>query len=255
MARRRSTQDPAASMELNLAPIMNVVMILIPLLLVMVQFDERAISPFEQTSSSAGAAADTDPDEPQTPRVTVSISEDGFRLIDQRGMPAFAEFTQPISGCPSASAGGSESLPPTICNLNGETGFENLNYAALYNRLVEIRLHQPWREGFNDRTNAILSIVPENATPAGVIIKTMDLARYFLVPGGAGALADPTEGTLSDINPYLLGGGDATLEALSQSTFMFTDGEAPTRDEETGRPTNMVNLFPDSVLLMSRAGG
>src|SRR5690625_118725 len=89
---RKTTEDPIQT-ELTLAPIMNMVMILIPLLLVMVEFEEFAISPVEATSSGGASSGDSaDSDDVRPPRILISISEDGFRIADFFASPDFAEF-------------------------------------------------------------------------------------------------------------------------------------------------------------------
>ena len=78
---------------LNLAPIMNVVMILIPLLLVTASFvvvqTLNVNSP--RSAQSVTPEEQEDQEEVPVPRVLVAITEDGFTVTDMRQSPAFAE--------------------------------------------------------------------------------------------------------------------------------------------------------------------
>lgn len=256
---RRTTEDPIEP-ELNLAPIMNMVMILIPLLLVMVEFEEFAISPVESTSSGGAASADSDDsDDVRPPRILISISEDGFRIADFFASPDFAEFSQPISRC-AGEVGDGAAGPATVClepDKTPEPGdYSGLDYAGLYNRLVEIRLHAPWREAYSKPENGVILLTAEADVPAAVLVRAMDLSRFFLDPSGEGqgGLADPLSEGVSDVSPYLLGGGDsdATREDLLQAGFFITDGAPGLNRNPDGSPNNILPLFPSVSIVSPR---
>lgn len=254
---RRTTDDPIEP-ELNLAPIMNMVMILIPLLLVMVEFEEFAISPVEATSSGGASSGDTsDSDEVRPPRLLISISEDGFRIADFFASPDFAEFAKPISRCAGAGAEGAAG-PPTVClepDKSPEPGdYSGLDYAGLYNRLVEIRLHSPWKEAYGKPENSVILLTAESDVPAAVLIRSMDLARFFLDPSASGGLTDPLSEGVSDISPYLLGGADAdaTREDLLQAEFLFTDNAGGLNRDKEGHPSNILPMFPSVSIVSPR---
>lgn len=257
---RRSTEEPIEP-ELNLAPIMNMVMILIPLLLVMVEFEEFAMSPVEATSSGGAASGESaDTDEVRPPRLLISISEDGFRIADFFSSPDFAEFSEPISRCGSGSGEEGASGAPTVCLEPGaspETGeYGSLDYAGLYNRLVKIRLHEPWREAYSKPENSVLLLTAESDVPAAVLVRTMDLGRYFLDPSGegAGGLAHPLEDGVSDVTAYMLGGseGDATRQDLLQAGFFLTDDSAGLLRHADGSPSNLLPMFPSVSIVSPR---
>jgi|SRR5690554_2205491 len=249
MARKSTEQFVEA--ELNLAPIMNMVMILIPLLLVMVQFDDFAISPIEATSSGGAASGDTADDSVRPPRIIVTISSDGFRIADFFGSPDFAPFAAPIGRCGGSGAGAAEggAAPPTVClepDASPEPGsYAGLDYAGLYNRLLQVRLHEPWREAYAKPENSVLLLTAESDAPAAALVRTMDLTRYFLNPEGSSELANPLEG-VSDITPYLLGGSvdNATREDLLKAEFLITDGGNGLTRHEDGSPANILPMFP-----------
>lgn len=248
MARRSSEQEVEA--ELNLAPIMNMVMILIPLLLVMVQFEEFAISPIEATS--AGGAASGEAEETvRPPRILISVSSDGFRIADFFGSPDFAPFAAPISRCGgNVGAADGGATPPTVCLEAGTTpepgSYAGLDYAGLYNRLLQIRLHEPWREAYAKPENGVLLLTGESDAPAAVLVRTMDLSRYFLNPEGGGKLANPLEEGVADLSPYLLGGNldGATREDLLKAEFLISDDSPGLNRHPDGSPANIVPMFP-----------
>lgn len=257
---RRSTQEPVEP-ELNLAPIMNMVMILIPLLLVMVEFEEFAMSPVEATSSGGAASSEsTDSDEVRPPRLLISISEDGFRIADFFSSPDFAEFSEPISRCGAGGAEDGAGGAPTICLEEGATPepgeYGSLDYAGLYNRLVQIRLHEPWREAYSKPENSVVLLTAESDVPAAVLVRTMDLGRYFLDPSGEGSgnLAHPLEDGVSDVSAYLLGGseGDATRQDLLQAGFYLTDDATGLNRNSDGAPVNLLPMFPSVSIVSPR---
>lgn len=257
---RRTTQEPIEP-ELNLAPIMNMVMILIPLLLVMVEFEEFAMSPVEASSSGQSASTSTDDsDDVQPPRLLISISDDGFRIADFFASPDFAEFSQPLARCEGGDEGDGASGAPTVCLEPGETAepgdYSGLDYAGLYNRMLEIRMHEPWKEAYSKPENGVILITAESDVPAAVLVRTMDLGRYFLDPSGdgAGQLAHPLEEDVSDISSYMLGGGDqdATRQDLLQAGFFITDGDTGMNRNPDGSPSNILPMFPSVSIVSPR---
>ncbi len=258
MARKRRVEVDDGQGDLNLAPIMNMVMILIPLLLLMVKFTEISIINVNAPARGQSARqADDEPDEEevQVPRVVVSISSDGFRLLDMQQLPAFEEFVRPVTGCPGAgSTGGTAvvnphtataTIPPTICLRQGTEGMplsERLDYAGLYNHLVRIRMKPEWFDAFGEENNSIISILPDFEIPFATIVETMDASRFFLKPANSD-LPPPTAASAPE--SYMLAGGNgATVEDLKNAHYVVTEGDTPTQ----------VDLFPDPVLLLPNAG-
>ena len=269
MGRKKRDMGPEVT-DLNLAPIMNMVMILIPLLALMAVFIEAGVI---NISSPRNAQAnqpeeEQQEEEEQIPRIVVSISNDGFRLIDQRNLPEFAQYSQPIPGCPGAGGGTEEAgapaggsphnmaanMPPTIClrecapncmDENGEPSehlVDQLDFAALYNRLVQIRLHSTWFAGFGQEGNDVVSLLGDPEIPYVVLVRTMDTARYFLQAPEAG-LSEPT--VSSDYNTYILGGQiRASQEHLQGAEFLQFGADGRERFE----------MFPNPVLLLPRPG-
>lgn len=258
MARKRPNTE--VNSDLNLAPIMNMVMILIPLLLVMVQFEERAISPIEATSAGGAASGETE-ETVRPPRIIVTVSSDGFRLADFFGSPDFASFAAPIGRC--GGAGGAAeggAAPPTVCLLPDATvtpgNYDGLDYAGLYNRLLQIRMHPAWREAYAKPENGVLLLTAESDAPAAVLIRTMDLTRYFLNPNGTGKLANPLDPSapVADLTPYLLGGtaDNATVEDLLNAAFLITDDAPGLNRTPEGAPANILEMFPNVSFVAPR---
>lgn len=178
--------------DLNLAPIMNVVMILIPLLLISASF---VVVGTLEVHSPRNAQAVTPPEEMDeeeipVPRVLVAITEEGFTISDLRQSPAFLSsgLGTPIPECRSAGPAAGP-VPVTICTRAGMTPdvplLERLNWRQLYNRLVAIKnfngdgVVPGWASQW-DNSNSIINIVADNEIPVEVVIRTMDVARYFL---------------------------------------------------------------------------
>jgi biopolymer transport protein ExbD len=249
MARKRHDEEEKDA-ELDLAPIMNMVMILIPLLLLSTVFIETGVVNISSPRNAQSNTPETEEQDEETP-VVVYISSDGFRVGDQTNLPAFQQFTQPISGCPgagSAAAVPGQPVSPhdmadsqaTIClaDANGAALVDRLDFAALYNQLVAIRMQPDWFDRFGEENNSVISILGDPEVPFEVLIKTMDTARFFLQPGDA-ELVGP-RGDASLIPRYQLNGGNSPTRAnLEDAPYVKVEGE-------------LFELFPDPVLLLPR---
>ncbi|MCB9506738.1 MAG: biopolymer transporter ExbD [Myxococcales bacterium] len=252
MGRRRPASTEEA-VELNLAPIMNMVMILVPLLLLSSVFIKAGVVNVSSPRRADASRAESEerPEEPAVPRVVVSIGRDGFRISDQRNLGSFAPFAQPVARCAnqrsgSASApGDTRELPPTVC-LRDDAGagadlLAALDFGGLYNRLAEIRLQSEWFVGFGEEGGSVISVLADPDIPFEVLVATMDTARYLLRPGDRPLLA-PTAS--SDVTAYMLGGGHPTPEDLGRAQYIESSGAS-------------VPMFRDVVLVLPRptAGG
>jgi biopolymer transport protein ExbD len=253
MARKREEEAP---IELNLTPIMNLVMILIPALVLSAVFMTAGVINISSPRNAQSSTAETEQTEEQVqiPKLVVFIGADGFRIGNmnaQLAAAAFDEFTRPIDGCAGAGATGSVTDPsdlanraPTICNLTGvpDTAplLERLDYAALYNHLVRIRMKPEWFDEFGKENNAVISLVGDPEVPFDTLVKVMDTARFMLNPAG-GELQAPT--AASSVTDYLLGGGTSpTMEQLENASFLRIEGR-------------FIDLFPNPVLMSIRAQG
>jgi hypothetical protein len=179
----------------------------------------------------------------------VYISKDGFRIFDQSNLPDFAPYAQPIERCGGAAgAAPGAAIRPTICLREGTSDADSLvkrlDYAALYNQLVKIRLDPKWFEAFSKDNNSVISITADQEVPFASIIKTMDTARFLLKPEGK----DPgAPSATSDVGVYLLGdGSNPRIEDLETSKYLVPAGKPV---------SSRYDLFPFPVLLAPRASG
>ncbi|CAN0435613.1 unnamed protein product, partial [Laminaria digitata] len=99
MSRTKRTPASEEEQDLNLAPIMNMVVILIPLLLLSVVFVSVSVINVNSPSLAPGKQSDDVGEEPE--KLTVSIASGGFYVATRAGNMA------PLVGCPKDG--------PTIC--------------------------------------------------------------------------------------------------------------------------------------------
>lgn len=233
---------------------MNMVMILIPLLLLSTVFMKAGVINISSPRNAQSTVPEDEEREEQTPvpRIVVYISSDGFRVGNQNPeVTGFEQFQAPIAGCPGSAADTATTnphdmanVPATICaDPNAPESaplVQRLNYAALYNRLVEIRLQPQWFDAFGEENNSVVSILGDPEIPFEVLVKTMDTARFVLNPTG-GELPAPTGS--SSLSQYQLGNGQSpTSEQLENAAYL--------RGED-----GYVELFPDPVLLLPQTSG
>ncbi|MBN1946294.1 MAG: hypothetical protein JW797_11510 [Bradymonadales bacterium] len=222
MARKGRYED--SNPDLFLIPIMNIIMIIIPLLLLTASFVIVATLPVTSPRSAQAVTPQEQMEEMQVPvpRLLVAITENGFTITDMAQSPAFAEsqLGYPLAECPPASPE-SGLMPVTICNVGGRVSqpklIDRLNYRGLYNRLVEIKNYSAWNAQWTDE-NEIINIVAEREIPFEVVVRTMDISRFFMEQDGYN----------------------------DEETFRT----AEYRTEEGGA---FVDLFPSPVLLLPRA--
>lgn len=147
--------------DLNLTPILNIVLVLIPLMLLSVVFLKIAILDVTMPQRSAGAA-NQDSEPPK--RLQLFISRQGFTVLD--GMMAMP----PVEGCPESGV--------TVCASNPDAQIEvdRHNWVALYNLLIDLKNNPSWT------AHETIEIVADPGIPYGMIVKAMDVSRYQLVP-------------------------------------------------------------------------
>lgn len=185
MARDRKN-DTSVEQDLNLAPIMNMVVILIPLLLLSIVFLQVGVINITAPKLSMGPPSDTPPPDEEPPlNLTVAINAKGFRI------GATGAVLPEMAGCPVPG--------PTICLENqsvdvgakytkarsdlaaGNVGQGEAELAAalgaynwkeLYNQLVRIKTQ------YKDET--IINISADPDVPYAAIVRVMDVARFKL---------------------------------------------------------------------------
>ena len=181
----RGRKDISVEQELNLAPIMNMVVILIPLLLLSVVFLKVGVINITAPKLSMGPPSDTPPPDEKPLNLTVAVSAKGFRLA------ATGAVLPEMAGCPVPG--------PTICleSQNVETAekFDKArklleggneqqgeaemdaamaayNWKELYNQLARIKSQ------YKDET--IINISADPDIPYAMIVRVMDVARFKL---------------------------------------------------------------------------
>ena len=195
--------------ELSLTPIMNIVLVLIPLMLLNVVFMTITVINVTMPQPSTGAAQNGEPPK----RLQLYISQQGFTVVEN-GMPLPA-----IEGCPAGGV--------TICALKDEpeegkeVETDRYRWLELYNTLMDLKPKSDWKE--HDQ----IEILPDQATSFGVLVKAMDIARNQRTTE-----ADKDKG---------VGKTFSSVEELNGSVIPLVDAE------EEGMKKNL-ELFPLVVL-------
>lgn len=147
MGNRRKEKDP----ELDLVPIMNMVTILIPFLLMSMQFISIAV--IDSTLPAIGKPAETDEEPEEKLNLSVAITPKGFTVIGAGGV--------------LGNAKGEGSTVP--CLRDGCPGVESYDTKKLTEILGQIKDEHPKEE------NVIL--VPGSSIAYEVLVATMDASR------------------------------------------------------------------------------
>ena len=165
--------------DLNLVPIMNLVLILIPLLLLSIVFMEITVINVTMPQKSFGRP-NADGEEPK--RLQVIISKNGFFVMKgDQAMP-------PIPSCASKEV--------TIClaDATAQEPVEKYDWLALYNLLMELKADDYWKD------HEQIELVAGPDITYGVLVKAMDVSRYQRVNSES---ADAVKGTpFSDLGVF-----------------------------------------------------
>ncbi len=195
--------------DINLTPIMNMVLVLIPLMLLNVVFMTITLIEVTMPQRSAGAAMNNG-DPPK--RLQLFISKQGFTIVEN-GMPLNA-----IDGC---AAGG-----PTVCapesKKDAPLETDKQDWLSLYNELMKIKSKSDWA------THEQIEIVADSAVNFGVLVKAMDIARFQLVP------KSETEATKGKVL--------TSEEELNEARQVLIDGEDNTKTQAALFPVVILGL-------------
>lgn len=190
MARRKREDVIEHPEEPDLAPFMNLVIILIPMLLLSVVFLEVAV--INVTMPIGGAATqdeDADEDDEKELDLTVTVAMNGFYVS------AWGDVQEPIEGCGPSG--------PTICLVDGvsrtdvEAAFEDARRISLDDeeageeRLAEGLESYRWRELYNmmadfkqqvpdPEEETTFKLAADDDAPFALTVRVMDVARYQL---------------------------------------------------------------------------
>jgi len=148
--------------ELNLSPIMALLVILIPMLLAMFNFFEVKVQAVAAPKLGTGKTSKTDPDKKPL-NLTVLISKQGFLLKQQDELQDVAEKPIPKDTFEISTVENGAPVTKTV---------EDYDYPALYSRLRAKKQRYP------DETT--INIAAEMDIPWHVIARTIDAARIQL---------------------------------------------------------------------------
>ena len=169
--------------DLNLAPIMNMVVILIPLLLLSVVFVSVSVINVNAPTLAPGKQSDTIGEEKE--KITVSIGANGFHIATNQGnLPA-------VAGCPKDG--------PTICLVDPgkstqddfarardliernqseqgsallEDTVASYDWRQLYNTLAELKRSNPEEK--------VIHVSPDPDIPHAAVVRLFDVSRTKL---------------------------------------------------------------------------
>lgn len=179
---RANRREQDESQEVNLVPIMNLVLILIPLLLLSIVFLEVAVIEVQMTQPTMQRTGE--PPEPQE-RLRLYVTLEGFSI--SRGHYALP----PIPGC--------EHTQVTICtsDTGAPSPIAKYRWHTLYNTMMQLKA-DPAFANTQD-----LEVVAASELPFDILVKTMDVLRYQLSLEGqeqAALTLDATE--LAKAQPF-----------------------------------------------------
>jgi len=163
MARHKKKTVDERIEDLNLVPIMNLVVCLIPIVLVGMSMVKIGVVNVNAPRFGMGQAEPSDDDENPL-GLRISIEEDGFRLT-ATGADINAELNMPVAEPTDADA---MPQPGIFISKNGDL----YNYADLYTKVIQLKDNHP------DET--IINLSAEPKIHYVHIIKVMDAIRFEL---------------------------------------------------------------------------
>lgn len=210
MARKKDSDEAP---PLNLVPIMNLVLILIPLLLLSVVFLE--ITVINVTMPQRTLAAQQNPNQEPPQRLQLIISKEGFWLLKgDRPMPT-------IEACVGR---GSQQVTVCLKNPDAQEMVDRFDWLSLYNLLMEMKADPHWSE------HQQIEIVAGADINFGVLVKAMDVTRFQRV-----SASDPADAKSGKIF--------ASIEEMNDSQVVIREITT-----DSGPAREPLGLFPLVVL-------
>lgn len=164
MARKKKTFDNTIT-DLDLVPIMNLVVCLIPMILWGASLVKLGVVNINAPKFGMGAAADPVDDENKPLNLTIAVASDGFRLS-----ATGADLNQVLGLAPAAVDPALEGQPvagPVIPKKG-----DDYDYVELYNKLTAIKARFP--------EETIVNMTSEPTLPYKYVITAMDAIRMRL---------------------------------------------------------------------------
>ncbi|MBA2660780.1 MAG: biopolymer transporter ExbD [Bradymonadaceae bacterium] len=177
--KRSSSDEPS---DLNLAPMMNLVIILIPMLLLSVVFLEIGVINVATPTLVVGIGSDLEPSIPGLD-LRVAISATGFRVA-AAGVVLPAGANCPESGPTICLADQSVDLEAKVAQAKrlmeaNDTAAGSLlldealaayDFAALYNEFMRLKAEFP--------SETVITLSADADIPYAVVVRVMDVARF-----------------------------------------------------------------------------
>jgi biopolymer transport protein ExbD len=167
MARRKKKGVDDKIEDLNLVPIMNLVVCLIPVVLFGMSLVKIGVVNVNAPKFGMGQAAPSD-DEKKPLNLTIAIGEDAFRLT-----ASGADINQVLGLAPAEVAEDPAAAPAAAAGVSIPKKKDEYDYPDLYSKLAKIK------DAFPDET--IINLTADAKIPVKYVIKVMDAIRYRLV--------------------------------------------------------------------------
>ena len=165
MARRPSSKKKIDTdiEDLNLVPIMNLVVCLIPMVLYGASFIQIGVVNVNAPKFGMGAATEQQDDDKKPLNLTLAIAEDGFRITANAVIPGITPAVDAEVDAEQAAA----PTGPTIPKRG-----DDYDYVELYNKMLMIKDQFP--------EESILNLTADSSTEFHYLIRAMDSLRVRL---------------------------------------------------------------------------
>lgn len=157
----------AAPEELNLIPIMNMVVCLIPMILAGTALVKLGVINVNAPKFGMGAATEATDDTEKPLNLTVAIGQEGFRLT-----ATGADINQVLGLAPAAAADPAADPAAAPVGVPIPKSGDLYDYMALYNNLVRIKAAFP--------NETILNITADPTMPFKHVVNVIDAVRLKL---------------------------------------------------------------------------
>lgn len=174
MARKKKKGIDTDIEDLNLVPIMNLVVCLIPMVLLGMSLVKVGVVNVNAPKFGQGAATPEESDKKPL-NLTVAVGADGFRLQATADLNAALGLAAPAAN-PDAGSADPSAMPPIMIPKKGE----EYDYVELYNKMVAIKGKFP--------DESIVNLTAEAKIPFKHLIFVMDSLRVQLAADSYGEL-------------------------------------------------------------------